>query len=392
MAHIQDKRKVGRGWVARYTDPAGRERSKAFAKKSEAEHWITDKEGAKLRQDWIDPDRAKTPFGEVAARHMATVAHVKPKTLRGYETLLAKHVLPRFGETPVGLIDTLAVREWIADLTTSDPTTSGLSASWTRQAYRLLAAIMQTAVEGGYVARTPCVRVKLPKLPDHDMLVIAPEDLERLAAAAGPDGLALLTLGYSGLRWGELVALRRERCHILASRLEVVENAVDLDGSVTFGSPKGNERRMVAIPRFLADALGARLADLPKDPRALVFSAPDGSPLRHWKFYRQVFKRAVGLAELPSALRIHDLRHTCASVLIRDGASIVQVQKQLGHKDASTTLRVYAHMWPDDLDRVADVLETARNRALAAAPVNVGRDTDGTAVVGLEQHRRSSRT
>lgn len=200
----------------------------------------------------------------------------------------------------------------------------------------------------------------------------------------GDDGLVLLTLGHSGIRWGELTALRKSRCHLLRRRLEVAENVVELRGEIVFGTPKGHERRQVAIPPFLCDLLAEHLARNVQDNDGLVFTR-NGGPLRHTPFYKRTFKPAAARAGLPAALRMHDLRHTCASILIREGANIVQVQKQLGHKDATTTLNTYAHMWPDDLDRVADALERAHAQALS----DPGRDADGTEVVTLDRRRRS---
>jgi integrase len=107
----------------------------------------------------------------------------------------------------------------------------------------------------------------------------------------------------------------------------------------------------------LCEQVGAYLADRAHAPGDLVFTMPQGGPLREPKFAERYFKPAARAAGLPAALRVHDLRHTCASLLIREGASIKAVQHHLGHKSASITLDRYGHLFPEELDHLADRLE-----------------------------------
>jgi integrase len=95
----------------------------------------------------------------------------------------------------------------------------------------------------------------------------------------------------------------------------------------------------------------------PSGPEDLVFTAARGGPIREHKLMERYFKPAVERAGAPAALRMHDLRHTAASLLIREGASIKALRKQLGHKDAVQTLNRYGHLYPDELDSLADRLE-----------------------------------
>src|SRR4029453_10910379 len=108
----------------------------------------------------------------------------------------------------------------------------------------------------------------------------------------------------------------------------------------------------------------APLADRPHGRDDLGFTAPRGAPLRESKFVPGYFKPAARAAGLPPTLRFYDLRHTAASLLIREGASVKAVQKQLGHATASITLDTYGHLFPDELDALAGRLEDVRARAL----------------------------
>jgi integrase len=125
---------------------------------------------------------------------------------------------------------------------------------------------------------------------------------------------------------------------------------------LAWGPTKTGERRTVPLPHFLAEQLGAYLADRPHDPDDLVFTMPQGGPLRASKWGERYFRPAAASAGLPERLRVHDLRHTAASLAIRENASVKIVRAMLGHRSATQTLDRYGHLYPSDLDALADRL------------------------------------
>jgi integrase len=161
-------------------------------------------------------------------------------------------------------------------------------------------------------------------------------------------------------------ALRVGRLDLLAGRAEVAESITEVAGRLVPGPTKTYQRRTVSLPRFLCDELGAYLSGRPHEPGDLVFTMAQGGPLRQSMVSTRLFKPAVCAAGLDPALRFHDLRHTAASLLIREGASVKAVQKQLGHASASVTLDRYGHLFPDELEQLADRLDRARSAALAS--------------------------
>jgi integrase len=224
--------------------------------------------------------------------------------------------------------------------------------------------------------------VRLPKRIEREMLFLDAAQVEQLADAIGEHYRVLVYfLAYTGLRFGEAVALRVRRLDLLRGRCEVVESATEVGSQLVWGPTKTDERRTVPLPRFLAEQLGEHLVGRPADPDALVFTAPQGGPLRERKFLHGQLKPAARRAGLPESLRAHDLRHTAASLLIRQGASVKAVQRTLGHKSAVMTLDRYGHLWPDELEDLAERLDRAR--AAAAAPST--RPTSGPAVVPIRK-------
>jgi integrase len=332
-------------WIARWRDPAGKQRSRAFRRRVDAERFLTGVESAKAAGSYIDPSAGRVTFGAQAARWRAGKVALKASTLRSYDSLLTAHVLPRWGTVPLNGIAHESVVAWVAALS------SVISPSRTRQAANVLRQIIDSAVRGGRLARNPALGVELPRLRQADRRYLSHAEVEQLAAAAGPDGTLVRFLAYTGMRWSEVVALRWRRVDFGRGRVEVAEGAVE-SGSLHFDDPKSSRRRSVPVPRFLLDEL------VPGPPEVFVFEAPRGGPLRYSHFERRQWKPAVAAAGL-GPLAIHELRHTAASLAISSGANVKAVQRMLGHASAAMTLDTYAGLFPDDLDDVAQRLHEA---------------------------------
>jgi integrase len=110
-----------------------------------------------------------------------------------------------------------------------------------------------------------------------------------------------------------------------------------------------------------------------------VFAAPKGGPLRHNNFYQRLFCPALARAGLPDQVRFHDLRHTCAALLIAQGAHPKAIQAHLGHSSIQVTMDRYGHLFPEALEHLADRLDAVRIQARA----EVGRTERQAGVVGL---------
>ena len=168
----------------------------------------------------------------------------------------------------------------------------------------------------------------------------------------------ILVAAYCGLRWGELRALRVKRLDLMRGRIDVVEALPDQ--ATEPDTPKSHKSRTVPIPRFLVDDLSALIAG--RRPDDLVFSNSAGGVLDNTNFRRHVFTpsvRALGLEPLTP----HDLRHTTASLAVSAGGNVKAVQRLLGHASAAMTLDIYAGLFSDDLDAIAELLDGAAREA-----------------------------
>lgn len=306
---------------------------------------------------YVDPRRSRITFGDWARRWLATKVDLKPSTLARYEGLLRVNILPRWDAVRLADISHEGVAAWAGELSRS-----GLAGSTVRQAHRVLSLVLSLAVRDGRLARNPADHVSLPRAAKR--LFLSMEQVDELADAAGDYRSAIMFLAYTGVRFGELSALRVRRLDLLRRRAAIVEAVAEVHGRATFGTPKSHQVRTVPIPRFLIEELSVLVAA--KQPDDFVFTGRKGGLLRLQNFRHVIFDPAVRSAGMVG-LTPHSLRHTAASLAIASGADVKVVQQMLGHASATMTLDLYGHLYGDRLDEIADRMDELRtSRRLSA--------------------------
>ncbi|NNN21811.1 MAG: site-specific integrase [Acidimicrobiales bacterium] len=349
------RKKPSGNWEARYRDTYGRPRGKSFNTKREAQMYLQRVGADMQRGDWLDPRIARTTFAQWAEAWMATKVNLRGGTRVGYGSILETHVLPDFGTIAVGRIDKLMIKGWIAH-----KVATGVGPGTIRNAFGVLRQVLGGAVDGGALRINPCDGIDLPRVAREEMHFATHDQIATLAnAIAHPEdekgrrkgtferyGLLVLLDAYTGLRFGEIAALRRKRIDIVNKRIDVTESVREVSGRLEYSATKTYETRSAPLPQFLVDSLADLLTKIPEDPEAFVFTSPDGEPLRNGNFRARHFKRAVSLAGLPDGFRIHDLRHTFAAFLVAEGAHPLAVTKRLGHSSIQVTHDRYGHLFP----------------------------------------------
>jgi integrase len=287
------------------------------------------------------------------AQWEATAVANRSTTRARDASYLRTHVIPAFGEREIGSITHLEVQAWVAELSARRaPATVHLAAG-------LLSRSLVSAVDAALISSNPCDRVRLPRIEREEMRFLTPAEIERLASTIHPRYRALVLVGaYGGLRIGELAGLRRGRIDVLRNGVDIAEICVEVSGKITFGQPKTRAgRRSVTLPFSVMATLNRHLASYtPADPTALVFTAPEGGPLRVPAWRRRQWAPAVEVAGL-SPLRPHDLRHTAVALWIASGANPLEVSRRAGHTSTSFTLDRYGHLFPEADSALADRLE-----------------------------------
>jgi integrase len=339
----QVQKKLGPAWTERGRPPAG------YYTKRLAEDWMRETLDAARRGTLPGMVRTGATFADAAAEYLRYIEHDrgrKPSTLRGYRSTIEVHLLPAFGGMAVEAVTTAVIETWLAGF-------SGSVRSRNKVLIQLGGILGRAKKVYGLPTNAATEVEKFQQRASGDIQVFSPEEVWALvrAAESEQDAAMFLTAAFTGLRMGELLALRWRD-------VDFTGNVVRVRASYYLGqltTPKSGKVR--AVP--LAPAVAASLA--PLSQRAdwagdddLVFVGVAGGYL-DGSALRRRYKAALATAGLRS-LRFHDLRHTFGTRMIAK-ADIRRVQEWMGHADIQTTMR-YLHYAPhaDDARLVAEAL------------------------------------
>jgi integrase len=338
----QVQKKLGPAWTERGRPPAG-----YFTKRLAEDHLRSVLDEARRG---VLPGMVRTgaTFADAATEFLRYAEHdrgCKPSTLRDYRSNLEAHLLPGFGSMRLGEITPAAIDEWRASLT-------GLSNRTKNKLLVVMHGVMRRAQSVWGLPTNPVAAVERhPQRSSGDIDVFSPEEVMALVRSAGSeqDAAIFLTAAFTGLRRGELLALRWRDVDFAGSVIRV--RASYAGGKLT--TPKSGKVRSVPMAPSVASALarlGQRGLFVGEDDLVFVGDVGghlDGSALR--RRYAAALKRA-GLRPL----RFHDLRHTFGTRMIAK-ADIRRVQEWMGHADVQTTMR-YLHYAPrgDEAELIAE--------------------------------------
>jgi integrase len=376
--HIK-KRKRADGtasYQARIPSPANGRKDivRTFERKRDAERWLAAQATAISTGEFIDPRTAATPFRELVATWERTrAAKLAPKTRERYDSITRTYLLPAFGSTPLGKLTRADFKEFFAGLAEQRKQDGSprYSPGTLRKVQVVLSSILSEGVELGLLRENTAARLRLAASPRRDMTILTAAEVRALADAIPrpADRLAIYVAAYTGLRAGELWALRRRDVDVEGRRLVVARALKDSHGHLEFGDTKTDgSRRVVSLPALLANMIGAHLAGVPAGADALLFTSPgggpgrpagEGGPVRHGLFVRRVFRPAAS-ASLPEAkanVRWHDLSHCCAALLVAAGRHPLEIKTRLGHSSITTTMDRYGWLFPSSEAALADALD-----------------------------------
>ena len=355
-------------WQARYQGPDGLVRAapETFPTRKSAEQWLTVTEAKILQADWIDPDAGLVPFADYAAAWIAERPGLRPKTIQLYRYLLRRHLATAtgFGRYAISEIREPHVRRWRKELIDS-----GVTAVTAGKAYRLLQAIMNTAVDDGLIRRNPC-RIKgagQERSPERPMLTIG--EVYQLADAVGERYRALVLLAaFGSLRWGEAIALERADVDLAAGTVRVDRQLTEVNGvGLVAGEPKSDAgRRVVHLPDVIIPALRQHLAEFSNaGSSGLVFSSSTGLPLRHSQFRNRVWLPALTQAGL-KGVHFHDLRHAGNNLAATTGATLRELMARMGHSTTRAAL-IYLHNSEERQRKIAEGVDELLRSHLESA-------------------------
>lgn len=339
---VIDKRANGR-YRARYRGPDRRWHSRTFDRKIDAQRWLVAEVARLNRGEWIDPRAGEEPFESVAERWLGGRYALRPSTRARDESYLRTHVLPRFGDTPIGAISTRDLEAWVRDLTVS-----GKAPATVQKAWQITSGIFRIAVRDQIIARSPAHDIKLPSIDRTPPVAFTLEEVLGLADAIDPRYRSLVLVGgFGGLRIGELAGLQVGDFSTERNLLSVRRTASEVRGHMVIGPPKtAKSVRTVVLPRTIGSDLATHIEGLDRhSPADWIFPAPEGGPLRRPAWVRRTWRPALIAAGLNPELGTHTLRRSQVSLLIAQGEHPKAIADRLGHTSVRTVLDVYGHLY-----------------------------------------------
>ena len=361
-------RRKGGGWMAQYTIYTGEGRKrKTLYGKTRAEVAAKLARALSDREGGLGFDGENPRLGEYL-RHWLTDSvrsSVRAATYDGYDRQVRNHISPALGRIKLKALTPAHLRALYRQ-----KLDSGLSPRTVQYVHVTLRKALKQAASDGLVPRNVAEAVRPPRLRREEIKPLTLEQTKALVEAARGDRLEALYVAAvtTGLRQGELLGLKwddvdPERGVVRVRRTLVASKG----GRPTFGEPKtAKGRRVVRLPHAAVEALerhrerqleeSEKLAGLWQD-HGLVFCTGIGTPLNRHNLVARSFKPLLGRAGLP-AIRFHDLRHTCATLMLRGGIHPKVVQEVLGHANVAITLDVHSHVLADMQGEAAEKMDS----------------------------------
>lgn len=343
-----------------WTGESKQKRKRGFKREKDAKEW--ERNFLSTLQTTSD-----ITFGALVENYMADLAtRLKPTTMETKGNIIESKLLPYFGKFKICDIDELAVRRWQNDLL-NYRNDKGIpySDTYLKTINNQLSAILNYATVFYKLQKNPCRAVgSIGKANADAMKIWTLDDFEHfIGYEKKPAGhLAFNILFWSGIREGELLALTIN--DFIFDGLDEYKLNIDKNFEIVKGvqyilTPKTDSSvRCINIPKFLYDeAMDYYNALYEPDPQSRLFYFTDS-------FLLKGIKRIAALANLDS-IRVHDLRHSHASLLIEMGFDILMISQRLGHEKVETTWRTYAHLYPDKEKMLATQLNTVKVHGLS---------------------------
>lgn len=382
------------GWRAVYRDSEGRKRVAGYAPTKKAALELAQKQEHAIAGDaWVDPDAGTLTLSSYFEVHWRPAKIGELTTLAYYDSMWSA-IEPEFGHMELKKILPSTVQNWVKRQAESGVTPGTIKARVKALQTILAGKKAPSALIDRLIVSNPCAAVQLPTVPERDVEIFLPHEIDKLLEVLDPWWLPLIGLDIdSGIRWGELMGLMvmdfkigfRE-FQVNRTIVEVSKKRTGLDDRFQVKSyPKGKIRRRIAVSDDVAEMIEQMVADRNLGPEDRLFSMPDKTPPPEWEegdelFWtpvrteawpgglpigRSYFRTAIWLNALTAAglerRRFHDLRASNISWLLSETKNTTMVMERAGHREFATTARYQAAMEEASRDAVK-ALRKARKK------------------------------
>ena len=301
--------------------------------------------------------------------------HIEPTTRAAYVSNLTKHFFPFFGRKQLHQITPGLVQDWV-----TRAAADGLSARSIRKYHTMLHSIFARAVRDGLIVANPCADTELPKVIATKQRTLTPQEFDLLLDAI-PERYRLMveTAIETGMRWGELIALKPRHIDFLRKTITVTDTIMEVskrhsptgERYVPKPYPKDNEPRTFGVSQYWLDQVAQHIKNRSLGRDDLLFATTAGTPISRNTFRTRIWLPAVKTSGVEFNVRMHDLRHAHASWLLAGGSDLASVMDRLGHAHIQTTEK-YLHAPADADQKNLTALDKIRNSPSGSHPEPTG--------------------
>lgn len=320
----------------------------------------TQREAKEYERSFLDQQHTTSDilFSSLVENYLEDMSHrLKPTTMENKNFIIKGKLLPYFGDIKICDIDTIKIRKWQNELLSyRDESGKPFSQTYLKTVNNQMSAIMNYAMAHYHLPSNPCrVAGSIGKSNADEMNIWTQKQYERFSGTIQKSSMKLAfdILFYTGMRSGELLALTPADI-LPTKRINISKNYAKVQGQELFLEPKTpKSKRNISIPDFLYDDIQnyiSKLYGIQGSDRIFYFTKSALS---------KEIKTSAEKAGLPP-IRIHDLRHSHASMLIEMGFTPLEIAERLGHESVKTTLDTYSHLYPDKDQQLADALNRLR--------------------------------
>lgn len=305
------------------------------------------------------------PFRQYVENDWLPSKHIEPTTKAAYSSYLNKHFYPSFGKKLLTQVTPSLAQDWV-----TKAAADGLSARSIGKYHTMLHSIFKRAVRDKLIVANPCEHTELPKVITRKGPTVTADEFDRLLAAIPERHRVMVeTAIETGMRWGELIALRPRHIDFLRKTVTVEETIVEVSRKhsptgeryVVKPYPKDNEPRTFGVDDDWLAKVALHIQSRSLDRDQLLFTTTVGTPISRNTFRTRVWLPAVAASGIGFDVRMHDLRHAHASWLLGEGSDLKSVMDRMGHAQIQTTQK-YLHARPDADRKNLDALARARRR------------------------------
>lgn len=345
-------------WRVRWVSPEnGNRASKTFPNLDLAKQWMSQVTIDIARGTYVDQKISKKTDVAMMAEIWIASLQVKENTLNSYKAALRNHILPKWGEMSLQSIKHSEVASWVSEMRAS-----GKSYSTAHHALVNFIQILDLAVKDNRLAGNPAIGIKMGSESKKSKQFLTMKQVEQLAEASGEFGLMVRVLAATGMRFGEMAALRVDDFNPKTRRISISKSVTEVNGKMIVGTTKTNKERQVPLPQYLVQAISNEIDARGASAKDVLFPDSNGEMVNNRNWRKRVFIRSLqALGDDFPDITPHSLRHTAASLAIASGADIKVIQLMLGHSSAKMTLDQYGHLLPDRLDEVMESMARLRS-------------------------------